>query len=156
PCDLSSAKGDRRYRSCERHHPGPRRRDRRANTHTSPRYHHRLRTQRPPTSHLESSSAMIPLRTRAADYFRSLQDNICTALESLDGAARFREDTWQRPGGGGGRTRVLAEGAVFEKGGVNCSEVFGQMAPESAKQIPGEGLDFTATGISLVLHPRNP
>jgi coproporphyrinogen III oxidase len=99
---------------------------------------------------------MIPLRTRAADYFRSLQDHICTALESLDDTARFREDTWQRPGGGGGRTRTLAEGAVFEKGGVNFSEVFGQMAPEFAKQIPGEGLDFTATGISLVLHPRNP
>jgi coproporphyrinogen III oxidase len=98
---------------------------------------------------------MTPLRTRAADTFRSLQDRICAALEALDGA-RFREDAWQREGGGGGRTRVLAGGAVFEKAGVNFSEVFGQMSPEFAKQVPGEGLDFTATGVSLVLHPRNP
>jgi coproporphyrinogen III oxidase len=99
---------------------------------------------------------MTPLHSRAADYFRSLQDTICAALEALDGSGRFREDAWQREGGGGGRSRVLAEGAVFEKAGVNFSEVFGRMAPEFAKQVPGEGLDFTATGISLVLHPRNP
>ncbi len=99
---------------------------------------------------------MLPLRTRAADYFRSLQDSVCSALEALDGAARFREDAWQREGGGGGRSRVLADGAVFEKAGVNFSEVFGQMSPEFAKQVPGEGLDFTAAGVSLVLHPRNP
>jgi coproporphyrinogen III oxidase len=96
------------------------------------------------------------MRKQAADYFRSLQERICAALEALDGAARFREDDWQREGGGGGRTRVLAEGAVFEKAGVNFSEVFGRMSPEFAKQVPGEGLDFTAAGISLVLHPRNP
>src|SRR5262245_20860607 len=95
-------------------------------------------------------------RTRAALYFRELQDRICAGLETLDGQARFREDTWQRPGGGGGRTRVLVEGGVFEKAGVNFSEVSGQMTPEFAAQIPGEGLDFTAAGISLVLHPRNP
>jgi coproporphyrinogen III oxidase len=99
---------------------------------------------------------MDPLRNRAADYFRSLQDRLCADLEALDGAARFREDAWQREGGGGGRSRVLADGAVFEKAGVNFSEVFGQMSPEFAKQVPGEGLDFTATGVSLVLHPRNP
>src|SRR6266404_7196922 len=96
------------------------------------------------------------LKTRAADYFRTLQDNICTALEELDGRARFREDSWQREGGGGGRTRVLADGGVFEKAGVNFSEVFGQMSPEFAAQIPGEGRDFTAAGISLVLHPLSP
>src|SRR6516225_6092193 len=99
---------------------------------------------------------MPPLCSRAADYFRSLQDAICSALEALDGAGRFGEDAWQREGGGGGRSRVLAEGAVFEKAGVNFSEVFGQMAPEFAKQVPGDGLDFTATGLSLVLHPRSP
>ena len=77
-------------------------------------------------------------------------------LEALDGTADFREDVWQREGGGGGRTRVLADGGVFEKAGVNFSEVFGQMSEEFAKQVPGEGRDFTATGISLVLHPRNP
>jgi coproporphyrinogen III oxidase len=99
---------------------------------------------------------MTSLRTRTADYFRSLQDTICAALEALDGAARFREDAWQREGGGGGRSRILADGAVFEKAGVNYSEVFGQMSPEFARQVPGEGLRFTACGISLVLHPRNP
>jgi coproporphyrinogen III oxidase len=97
-----------------------------------------------------------PLRHRAAAYFRDLQDRICAGLEELDGPGRFREDPWRREGGGGGRSRVLADGAVFEKAGVNFSEVFGQMAPEFARQIPGEGLDFTATGVSLVLHPRNP
>ncbi len=96
------------------------------------------------------------LRARAAASFRDLQDRICAALEELDGKARFREDVWQREEGGGGRTRVLAEGGVFEKGGVNFSEVFGQMSEEFAKQVPGSGRDFTATGISLVLHPRNP
>ena len=99
---------------------------------------------------------MTPLRTRAADYFRSLQDRICATLEDIDGRARFHEDLWQREGGGGGRTRVLADGAVFEKAGVNFSDVFGQFSEEFARSIPGEGRDFTAAGISLVLHPRSP
>jgi coproporphyrinogen III oxidase len=93
---------------------------------------------------------------RAAALFRDLQDTICAGLERLDAGARFREDTWQREGGGGGRSRVLAEGAVFEKAGVNFSDVHGQLAPEFAAQIPGEGRQFTAAGISLVLHPRSP
>ncbi len=95
-------------------------------------------------------------RSQAASYFRDLQDRICKGLAELDGRVAFREDSWQRPGGGGGRTRVLADGGVFEKAGVSFSEVFGQMSPEFAQQVPGEGLDFTATGISLVLHPRSP
>jgi coproporphyrinogen III oxidase len=94
-------------------------------------------------------------RLRAAAFFQGLQDRICAALEDLDGQP-FREDAWQREGGGGGRSRVLAEGTVYEKAGVNFSEVFGQMSEDFAAQIPGEGRDFTATGISLVLHPRNP
>ena len=97
-----------------------------------------------------------PLRDRAASYFRDLQGRICAALEEVDGKVCFREDTWQREGGGGGHTRVLAEGAVFEKAGVNFSSVWGQFADEFARQIPGEGRDFTAAGISLVLHPRSP
>ena len=92
----------------------------------------------------------------AAAYFQELQDRICVGLEKIDGQARFREDAWRRSEGGGGRTRILSEGAVFEKAGVNFSEVFGQMAPEFAAQIPGEGREFTAAGISLVLHPRSP
>ena len=93
---------------------------------------------------------------RSATYFQDLQDHICNALEIQDAQERFREDTWQRSEGGGGRTRVLTEGAVFEKAGVNFSEVYGQLAPDFASQIPGEGLDFTATGISVVVHPRSP
>ena len=96
------------------------------------------------------------MRDAAGAYFRSLQDRICQALEALDGAGRFREDLWQREGGGGGRTRVLAGGAVFEKAGVNYSDVFGEMAEEFSRQIPGEGRFFTACGISLVLHPTSP
>ncbi|MBY0459654.1 MAG: oxygen-dependent coproporphyrinogen oxidase, partial [Gemmataceae bacterium] len=67
-----------------------------------------------------------------------------------------REDAWERPGGGGGRSRVLEDGSVFEKGGVNFSEVYGEFTPEFAKQIPGDGLSFTAVGVSLVIHPRSP
>lgn len=92
----------------------------------------------------------------AVRFFRDLQDEICTALERADGSARFHEDSWERPGGGGGRSRVIEEGAVFEKAGVNFSEVFGEMDPKFASQLPGEGTHFTATGISLVLHPRSP
>jgi coproporphyrinogen III oxidase len=102
------------------------------------------------------SETTTSLRVRATEYFRDLQDRICAGLEQADGQARFREDTWQREGGGGGRTRVIANGAVFEKGGVNFSEVFGTMSEEFARQVPGEGREFTAAGISLVLHPRNP
>jgi coproporphyrinogen III oxidase len=96
------------------------------------------------------------MREQAATYFKDLQDRICTGLEEIDARTRFREDLWQREGGGGGRTRVLLDGGVFEKAGVNFSEVSGQLAEEFARQIPGEGRDFSATGISLVLHPRSP
>jgi coproporphyrinogen III oxidase len=96
------------------------------------------------------------MRDRAAAYFRDLQDRICRSLEHLDGTGRFHEDDWQREGGGGGRTRVLTYGGLFEKAGVNFSEVFGEMSEEFAKQVPGEGRAFYATGISLVLHPRTP
>jgi coproporphyrinogen III oxidase len=91
-----------------------------------------------------------------SEYFRDLQDRICAALQEVDGRAAFREDVWRREGGGGGRTRVLTDGGVFEKGGVNFSDVAGQFSEEFARQVPGEGRDFTATGISLVLHPRSP
>jgi coproporphyrinogen III oxidase len=93
---------------------------------------------------------------RAATFFKTLQDQICAALEQIDGTGRFQQDSWEREGGGGGRTRVLVEGDLFEKAGVNFSEVHGEMAPEFAAQVPGEGRDFTATGLSLVLHPRSP
>ena len=98
---------------------------------------------------------MTTLIDRAGAYFQELQDRIVAALERLDGG-RFREDTWDRPGGGGGRSRVLAEGNLFEKAGVNFSDVHGTLRPDMAASLPGQGADFRATGISLVLHPRNP
>lgn len=95
------------------------------------------------------------MHRRAAAYFRELQDRICAGVAAAGGTA-FREDSWDRPGGGGGRSRVVENGAVFEKAGVNFSEVFGELSPEFAKQLPGDGPAFTATGVSLVLHPRSP
>jgi coproporphyrinogen III oxidase len=97
------------------------------------------------------------MRSQTQEFFSYLQDKICAALEEADGAARFREDNWRREGGGGGRTRVIEEGAVFEKAGVNFSAVEGVLPEEFARKIElGEGRKFFATGVSLVLHPRNP
>src|SRR4051812_48437397 len=95
------------------------------------------------------------LAGRAAAYFRELQERIVARLEEVDGK-RFHEDAWVRDTGGGGRTRVLAEGLVFEKAGVAFSEVFGELKPAFASQLPGEGPRFHATGVSLIFHPRNP
>jgi coproporphyrinogen III oxidase len=98
-----------------------------------------------------------PIKDRAKDFFSGLQDEICRALEHLDGRAQFREDLWVREEGGGGRTRVLEGGAVFEKAGVNFSEVFGAFDEAFAHRLlVGNGTEFFATGISLVLHPTNP
>ena len=82
--------------------------------------------------------------------------SICAGLEGLDGRGRFREDTWQREGGGGGRSRVMTEGRVFEKAGVGFSEVFGPVEGELERVLAGDGPTFYATGVSLVLHPRPP
>lgn len=96
------------------------------------------------------------MREKITSYFRSLQDKITTQIALID-ANNCKEDIWQREGGGGGRSRVFMEGNVFEKAGVNFSEVYGTFTPEFAKNLPmGEGLEFYATGISLVLHPENP
>jgi coproporphyrinogen III oxidase len=98
---------------------------------------------------------MADLFSRAASYFRSLQDSICGALTSLDPKG-FHEDLWDYHGKGGGRTRVMTEGEVFEKAGVNLSEVEGEFPEEFAATMPGTGRRFKATGVSLVLHPWNP
>lgn len=91
-------------------------------------------------------------------YLLQLQDEICAALEAEDGEGRFRQDAWERPQGGGGRTRVLEDGAVIEKAGVNFSHVFGDKLPPSASarrpELAGRG--FEAMGVSLIVHPRNP
>lgn len=91
-------------------------------------------------------------------YLLALQDEICAGLEAVDGRACFTEDSWERPLGGGGRTRVITEGGVFEKGGVNFSHVFGDTLPASATSARPElaGRKFQAMGVSLVMHPENP
>lgn len=88
----------------------------------------------------------------------ALQDRICTELEAEDGGGRFREDSWVRAEGGGGRSRVLEGGAAIEKGGVNFSHVHGTRLPPSATAHRPElaGRSFQAMGVSLVIHPRNP
>jgi coproporphyrinogen III oxidase len=96
------------------------------------------------------------MRERARAFVEDLQDRICARLEALDGRVPFREDRWERPGGGGGRSRVLEGGGVFEKAGVNVSTVFGDVPPALAEVLEGDGGDFWATGISLVLHPESP
>lgn len=93
-------------------------------------------------------------------YFMNLQDRICNELEAADGQIRFVEDDWQREGscGGGGRTRLLIDGGVFEQGGVNFSQVTGDSLPASATALRPElaGRSFEALGVSLVIHPHNP
>ncbi|MDF1761515.1 MAG: oxygen-dependent coproporphyrinogen oxidase [Coxiellaceae bacterium] len=91
-------------------------------------------------------------------YLKGLQDTICNALEELDTSTKFREDSWVRETGGGGRTRVLTDGEVFEQAGVNFSHVFGEELPASASANRPEiaGASFQALGVSLVIHPMNP
>ncbi|MCW5518207.1 oxygen-dependent coproporphyrinogen oxidase [Aureitalea sp. L0-47] len=96
------------------------------------------------------------MKEQFVTYIRDLQNTITSALEDIDGKATFKEDLWERPEGGGGRTRVIQEGNVFEKGGVNISEVHGKL-PESMQQYFGvSDADFFACGLSLVIHPVNP
>ncbi|HIF9236136.1 TPA: oxygen-dependent coproporphyrinogen oxidase [Photobacterium damselae] len=91
-------------------------------------------------------------------FLLQLQDQICRALEQQDGVAQFEQDDWQREQGGGGRTRVLRHGQVFEQAGVNFSHVFGVEMPASATAYRPElaGRRFEAMGVSLVIHPHNP
>ncbi|MCZ2721866.1 oxygen-dependent coproporphyrinogen oxidase [Marinomonas sp. 15G1-11] len=91
-------------------------------------------------------------------YLMGLQDQICAALEMFEPLSRFKEDAWDRPNGGGGRTRVIENGEVFEKGGVNFSHVMGDKLPPSATADRPElaGGRFEAMGVSLVMHPKNP
>ena len=96
--------------------------------------------------------------TRVRQYLTGLQDRICQAMEAADGSARFHEDRWERPEGGGGRTRVLRGGAVFEQAGIGFSDVSGTKLPPSATAARPElaGASWRATGVSLVFHPLNP
>ena len=99
---------------------------------------------------------MSDLFDRAAKFFHELQTDICYALADADGGKTFGADAWQRPGGGGGVARVLEHGALFEKAGVNWSNVDGELPAELADHMPGTGRAFRAAGVSLVLHPQSP
>jgi coproporphyrinogen III oxidase len=96
------------------------------------------------------------LRAAMADLVRGLQEDVCAELERLDGAGRFSRDAWERPGGGGGLARVLEGGALLERAGVNVSEVHGALDPAFAGALGGEGTDFAAVGLSVILHPLSP
>lgn len=90
------------------------------------------------------------------DWFSNLQNNICQALEEADAAGKFQEDLWKRDGGGGGLSRILTEGNIIEKGGVNFSAVYGKTPEKVLKGLQLEKTDFYATGVSIVMHPHSP
>ncbi|WP_108802753.1 oxygen-dependent coproporphyrinogen oxidase [Aquimarina sp. Aq107] len=96
------------------------------------------------------------MKEKFYQYIQDLQDTITAGIESLDGAAKFKEDIWKRPEGGGGRTRVIENGRVFEKGGVNISGVHGKLPKAMQSYFKVGDVDFFACGLSLVLHPKSP
>ncbi len=98
----------------------------------------------------------MPIKEQFITFIHQLQDDICMALEKADGKALFTEDNWERSEGGGGKTRVIDNGNVFEKGGVNTSVVFGEVTPAMQQQLKIEGERWFAAGISSVIHPFNP
>ncbi len=95
-------------------------------------------------------------RDEVAAAYQQIQDSICEGLVQADGKANFEEEIWQRDGGGGGRTRVMQQGNVIEKGGVNFSAVHGKLPEAVKKAFNVESDDFFATGVSIVMHPENP
>jgi len=96
------------------------------------------------------------MKKHITEQFKVLQDTICQALENTDGKAKFQQDLWERPAGGGGRTRVIKKGKIIEKGGVNFSAVWGKTPTKILKVLELPEADFYATGVSIVLHPKNP
>jgi coproporphyrinogen III oxidase len=105
---------------------------------------------------MEFSEETRSVRDGMVAYVQALQERICAALEEQDGKATFKEDRWERPGGGGGKSRVISDGALFEKGGVNTSVVHGELPAKMAEKMNVERAEFFATGISLVIHPSSP
>jgi coproporphyrinogen III oxidase len=95
-------------------------------------------------------------KEQIANWFKQLQNEICKNLETLDGLAKFKEDNWDRPEGGGGRSRVIENGNIIEKGGVNFSAVSGPTPTKILQALNLPESDFYATGVSIVLHPKNP
>ncbi len=96
------------------------------------------------------------MKEKFYNYIQDLQNTISAKLEAIDGKAQFKEDLWERAEGGGGRSRVIENGAVFEKGGVNISKVHGPLNPAMQAYFNVGDVNFFACGISLVLHPKNP
>ena len=96
------------------------------------------------------------MKEKFSAYIDKLQDRISSALEKIDGTAHFQIDNWERPGGGGGQSRILENGAVFEKGGVNVSKVYGQLPETMKAYLKVKQGNFFACGISLVIHPKSP
>ena len=96
------------------------------------------------------------MKDKFYEYIQQLQDTITTKLEELDGVAKFQQDFWEREEGGGGRTRVIENGTVFEKGGVNISKVHGPLPKSMQNYFGVEDVDFFACGLSLVIHPKSP
>lgn len=99
---------------------------------------------------------MVLTKEEIAERFRSLQQSICKSIEREDGLAAFVIDQWQRPGGGGGDTRVIENGAVIEKGGVNFSAVHGELPDNISNALNLQANNFFATGVSIVMHPKSP
>lgn len=108
------------------------------------------------TIHHSPLTKMPDIKEHWIAIIHELQDTICSALEIADGKAKFKEDAWKRSEGGGGKTRVLSNGAVFEKGGVNTSVVFGEVTDKMRMQLQINGSKWFACGISIVIHPFNP
>ena len=97
------------------------------------------------------------MKREVSDWFLELQDDICSNLEIADIGGKFIEDKWERPGGGGGITRIFKNGNIIERGGVNFSAVFGEVPDFLKKQFPDENTStFFATGVSIVIHPKSP
>lgn len=95
-------------------------------------------------------------KEKIVESYKQIQDEICAVLERLDGKAKFVEELWDRDGGGGGRTRVIQNGNIIEKGGVNFSAVHGKLPAIVKKSFGVEEDSFFATGVSIVIHPNNP
>ena len=96
------------------------------------------------------------MKTKFKTYIDGLQNTICRALEDVDGKAKFEDDIWERPEGGGGRTCVIEDGNVFEKGGVNVSAVHGELPVSMQEYFGVKNANFFACGLSMVLHPHSP
>lgn len=115
-----------------------------------------IEEQDPPSVSVIDGSAPISMAERMQALVESLQSEICDAFEALDGEAKFQSDRWEREGGGGGLTRVLEDGPVLEKAGVNTSAVHGILPERMANVLGVPATQFFATGVSLVVHPRSP